>query len=203
MTPHDLTKPGWRHHIGNAVWSSSCVADGHAIRSEEIRGVLSRLPTVTMSSLSAFSPNDRSYVAAEMTAYLAFWLSALRCPVLNRPTPECLVGPNWSSAQWIYRAGRLGLPTRRCVVSSSSELPESVCDAPTTVIVVGDDCVGATRPTLRERARRLARSSSVRLLAVYFSEDSEQGEIVDAKVMPELSSAVEDAILQLFMIGGV
>ncbi len=51
-----------------------------------------------------------AYVSAEMTAFLLSWLSGLDCPILNRPTPNCLSGPGWRQEQWIHLAARLGIP---------------------------------------------------------------------------------------------
>ena len=49
-------------------------------------------------------------VAAEAMAFLASWLYGLTSPVLNRPTPVCLMGPNWRQEQWVHAAAQIGIP---------------------------------------------------------------------------------------------
>ena len=39
-----------------------------------------------------------------MMAFLASWLNGLPSPVFNRPTPVCLMGPNWRQEQWVHAA---------------------------------------------------------------------------------------------------
>ena len=58
--------------------------------------------------LPAIAPAARDYCAAEMTAFLSWWLSELRCPVINRPAAGCLAGPGWSVTAWRRAARRAG-----------------------------------------------------------------------------------------------
>ena len=71
--------------------------------------MLTRVPAVFEDELTDIMFSDRSYVAAEMTAFLLFWLSRLRCPVLNEPTATCLAGRYWRREQWIDQAARAGI----------------------------------------------------------------------------------------------
>src|SRR5262245_34157967 len=92
LVPECLSVVGWRHR-GSARPSSRAVLGGVPVNGAEIRGVLSRLPSVMPSDLLHICAEDRAYVAAEMTAFLVAWLASLPCPVLNRPTPTSLAGP--------------------------------------------------------------------------------------------------------------
>ena len=108
LTPADLSMKGWRHVTG--ADENTAVIGGRMVAASEIDGVLTRLPAVLESELGSITAGDRAYVAAEMTAWLAAWLSDLPCPVLNRPSPVHLIGPAWSREQWLLAARRLGIP---------------------------------------------------------------------------------------------
>jgi hypothetical protein len=115
LTCEDLSRPGWRHESA-APARSTAVLEGRVIPVESIGGVLTRLYAVTEDELPHIVPEERAYVAAEMTAFLLAWLSSLRCTVLNRPTPSSLCGPNWSAERWLSEGARAGLqiePLRR------------------------------------------------------------------------------------------
>ena len=99
LTCRDLSRHGWRYSPGEAA--GTAIIDGESVPMDAIDGVLTRLPAVVEDELGRIVPGDRSYVAEEMTAYLAAWLSELPCPVLNRPSPAYLMGPAWTREQWV------------------------------------------------------------------------------------------------------
>ncbi len=114
LSSDDLSRPGWRFSLasGGPGPDGAAVVGGHQVATADVAGVLTRLPRVTEAELPGIVPEDRTYVAAEMTAFLLAWLSSLRCPVLNRPTTTCLAGPYWWPAQWVRVAHALGVPVR-------------------------------------------------------------------------------------------
>jgi hypothetical protein len=160
---------------------------------------------VSEGDLAHITPHDRSYVAAEMTALLVSWLSGLKCPVLNRPTPLCLSGPNWGPEQWTHVAAQAGIrvrPVRRRVGPPGHVPPERLDRRPVSVTVVGNRCFGATTKTLAVRARRLADVAKVDLLAVRFSRPEEGSLFLGADPCPDVSTdEVADAILEHLRAG--
>src|SRR5438067_7811108 len=120
LTCQDLSLPGWRHDL-RAPELSRAVISGIEVPSCEITGVLNRLPAVTEAELSHIAPEDRTYVGSEMNAFLLSWISSLSCPLLNQPTPNCLVGPNWRIEEWLVNAARAGIRTQPTVRSSHQE----------------------------------------------------------------------------------
>src|SRR5579872_3914402 len=94
LTSADLSRKGWRH-FSDEPTASTAVISGRVVPVDQISGVLTLLTGVFEQELVDIVPSDRSYAAAEMTAFLLCWLSTLKCPVLNRPTPTCLSGPYW------------------------------------------------------------------------------------------------------------
>jgi hypothetical protein len=117
LTPSGLSRPGWIFDPERPERSVAIIED-EVIQLGDIRGVCTRLGAVTTGDLAHVVPEERAYVAAEMTAFLLAWLSAMSCPVVNRPTPLNLAGPSWRSDQWARAAARAGLvthPVRRRV----------------------------------------------------------------------------------------
>jgi hypothetical protein len=197
LTPEDLATPGWSY---DPLASRTCTAviAQDVVPSDLVRGVLVRLPRVSEWHLPTIEPTDRTYVAAEMTAFLQSWLDSLSCPVLNRPSPTCLSGPGWWPEQWFVVAAGLGMPVRslrRVIaggsVSSTSELPAVV-----TATVVGDRCLGGVPDRLARQARSLADSAGVDLLSVRFCGQASRAAVVAIDPWPDVAqSDVSEAIL--------
>lgn len=182
LTPADLSAPGWAfdpHAVGDGV----AVIEGERLPVRAITGVLTRLPWILPVELDHIRAADRDYAAAEMNAFLLAWLSALGCPMLNRPTAGCLAGPALHTVEWADAAARAGVPTSRG--------PERA-----TVAVVGGRCVGDVHPVQSARARRLAEEVDAGLLRVGFSSPGDDGRVVSADPWPDVADpTVASAIL--------
>ncbi|HEY0079007.1 MAG TPA: hypothetical protein VGB73_10205 [Pyrinomonadaceae bacterium] len=202
LTAADLSVAGWRYHLDSPD-DSTAIVSGRRVEARRISGVLIRWPFVHERELSHIIPEDRAYVASEMFAFLLGWLTQLKCPVLNRPTPTNLLGPSWRHEQWIHTAAKLGIrvrPARRHVRMHAPHTPDEQSQmssaSQTTVIVVGDESFGANNPLLDAYARRLARAAGVGLLAVYFDGDGADAALTGANLWPELvDDEVIDAVL--------
>ncbi|QMS86693.1 hypothetical protein HUN01_03570 [Nostoc edaphicum CCNP1411] len=224
LTPEDLSVVGWRHYLssidvgdrGESTTSStsfsSAVVGGVAISTtgcanalDQITGVLTRLPSIFEQELLHIVPDDRAYIATEMNAFLIAWLSSLKCPVLNRPTPTYLLGPAWRPEQWVYAAAQLGIPVRP--VRRQSSMSANVCaqvleKSSVKVTVVGDRCLGEVEKTLASHARRIADAAEVDLLTVHFSSSESPAEFLGADLWTDISAPdVGDAILE-YLSGG-
>lgn len=197
LTCADLSVPGWRYYLA-AAGTSVAVIGGRKVAIEEINGVVTRLPCVSELELLDIVPADRPYVAAEMTAFLLSWLSTLRCPVINRPSPTSLSGPYWRPEQWAYVASQIGMrvqPVCRRVAlagGSTPAVPESI-----TVTVVGERCLGQADSTVMTRVRRLARAANVEMLAVRVSGSGSDATFLGADPWPDLAcQEIVDAVLK-------
>jgi hypothetical protein len=188
LTPGDLSLPGWRHYLA-AAGASAAVIGGRKIALEEVTGVVTCLPSVSELEILHIAPADRAYVAAEMTAFLLSWLSTLRCPVVNRPSPTCLSGPYWRPEEWTYVASQVGMhvqPVHRRVAFPADAAPavtESI-----TVTVVGERCLGQADTTVMTGAQRLARAANVELLAVRVSDPGPDATFLGADLWLDLTS---------------
>ncbi|BAY24725.1 hypothetical protein NIES2100_45220 [Calothrix sp. NIES-2100] len=204
LTPEDLSVVGWRHYL-NPTEDSTAVVGKYAIALEQITGVLSRLPAIYEQELLHIVSEDRAYVAGEMNAFLIAWLSSLKCPVLNRPTPTYLLGPAWRPEQWAYTAAQLGIPVRPVRRQSSllaNVPPQAIAKPGVKVTVVGDRCLGEVDEQLKVHARRLADAAQVDLLTVHFSSSESRAEFLGAELWTDISAPeVGDAIFE-YLSGG-
>jgi hypothetical protein len=207
LTAEDLARPGWCVAPGSPA-AARAVVEGKVVAPDAITGVLTRIPAIAPRELPMLAEDDRAYAATEMTAFLVHWLSGLRCPVLNRPSPPSLCGPSWRSEQWTLVGARLGLAVearvrRTPAFDRDARTPAEggAADAAELVhvTVVGERCIGAdAAPEPARAARLLAQAAAVRMLAVVFRPTATGWSLVDAHRWVDVrDDAVADALLEV------
>jgi hypothetical protein len=201
MTPSDLSRPGWKFRLGDAAGSTAVVA-GEQIPADAIAAVLTRLPGVTSQDLPHIVGSDRAYVATEMTAFMLSWLTSLNCPLVNRPTPQCLSGPMWRQEKWVMVANSLAVPVkpvlRRASHAKAAAAGNGLSPAVTTITVVGHDHVAAADEMLVRRSHALADAAGVDLLSVQFDGSGSDANFVAASLWPDLGDErVAEAVMEL------
>lgn len=200
MTPEDLSQEGWNFRLNDPAGATARLA-GCALPVAAIAGVVVRLPGVTEHDLSHIAPADRSYVAAEMNAFLLAWLTSLQCPVLNRPTPQCLSGTYWRRERWVLAAERLRIPARP-VVRRADDVVAADAETGHTVTVVGRNHFGAVDDVLAKRAHALAEVAGAELLAVTFDGRGRDASFVNASLWLDLNDdRIADAVIALIRTG--
>jgi len=200
LTCEDLSVAGWRHFL-HSESSNFAVVSGQIVDVADIDAVLIRWPGVFAQELIQIATDDRDYVANEMMAFLVSWLSSLRCPVINKPTPVNLSGPAWRLEQWTHAAARLAIPVktaRRHVARNLNATPAPE-PADATVIVVGDRCFGDVDPLLLEQSRQLARAAGVSVIKVGFSGLEAGSFLTGVDLVPDLTEEAIDAVLNLLI----
>ena len=198
LTARDLSVPGWKFDMP-AQGPSRLIADGRAFTGSQIAGVLTRLSAVPEAELDHVAAEDRSYVSAEMTAFLLAWLSSLKCPVLNRATPSGLCGPGWRIEQWLHLAAGLGIPVKS--VRRSTSLPAAVdeMEGGISVTIVGRECLGDVNPALGDYSLRLAAAAGLDLLEVRYTSAGPDARLQAVSLWPDVSRPeVAGALLHLF-----
>ncbi len=189
-TPRDLSTGGWRHYV-DAPQAGVAVIDGQLIPATAIAGVLTRFQAVQPEMLAHIAASERNYVAAEMTAFLIAFLSALPCRMLNRPTAGGLCGPAWRPEQWMRAATLAGIPIlhrRRNVRLNAPAEPEANVSKELTVI--GDRVFGAEKdhPPLSDWARSLARAADVGMLGLGFTQHATGYVLAGVNTSPDLDT---------------
>jgi len=202
LTCDDLSVAGWTYAPTDPA-ASTAVVGGRSAAVTDFAGVVTRLPGVSGEMLPHIDPEDRTYVATEMHAFLVAWLNALPCPVLNRPSPDSLAGPYWRREKWVQKAAHLGIPVvpvqRSTQVSSMSAPTVAANTDGVTVTVVGGRAVGDVAAALARHARDLAVAAGVELLGVRFDGTTPGSRFVDATLWPDVADdAVADALLNYF-----
>jgi hypothetical protein len=205
MTAADLSRPGWRCNLASPRRSRACIG-GTLIEASGIRGILVRTSAVAASRLTMFAEAERDYAAAEMNAFLVYWLGAIGRPVLNRPTPRCLGGPGWYPEHWVHCAASLGIAVAalsRCVVPGRGDdgaaCGEAADMAQTSITVIGDRCFGGRDPALLDASRRLARAADVDLVRILFDGSDSSARFRCADPYPALEDEeIANAVLGYF-----
>lgn len=190
MTPEDLSRSGWNYRVGQAPRSTARIGED-VLSAEDIAAVLTRIPCVTAHDLPHIAPADRTYVAAEMTAFLLAWLTELKCPLINRPTPRCLSGPDWPPEKWVQTAARIGIPTdtTRRQIRLSNKPVEVTCPEHkgATATIVGRRCIGTVDHELGQAALALMEAAGTELLVVRFSGPQSGARFMEANHWADLA----------------
>jgi hypothetical protein len=166
----------WDHRIRDGR-ATICfrLPGGRMIEGDKLRGVLNRLYAVPIPHWRSASRSDQEYVQQELFAFHLSWLHGLSCPVINRPTPQGLCGRWRHESEWVWLAGKAGLPVATYRQSAHDRIAgakgERRLVAPgmtvKTVIVVGDRAAGAPAPPpIMEACTRLARLAETDLLGI-------------------------------------
>jgi hypothetical protein len=184
----DLSRPGWRLSP-QTPRTGQIVASGRCMPVEAVKGVVVRRLAVHPQELAHVHEDDRAYVAAEMTALLAWWLSALAVPVLNRPAAGALCGPGWRPEQWRAFAARRGIPA--VMIERTCTLAPPPQRAAAEAVVVGGVVLGDVPPAFGETARALAQAAGLELMSVAFDA---HGALLAASGLPRLTPAIVTAV---------
>src|SRR6202011_6166941 len=104
--------------------ASTITVGGKRVRIAEIDGVVNLLPTVFPEELIFYPQEECIYQAAEFTALLTFFLSALSCPVINRPTTLNLNGPVLNPIGWHLLAHAANIPTVALSIESDKPIDD-------------------------------------------------------------------------------
>jgi hypothetical protein len=197
FTPLDLSTTGW-HYRNSDMTEGVCVIGSEAMSYGEIDGVIVRLPAVSHSDLPHIIEVDRTYLAAEMTAFLLAWLSSLKCPMLNRPTSSCLSGPYLRQEQLTYFVAQLGVPVVSCrkVVGYGLKRRQEEIKERSTVIIVGKRHVGNVHPILVHYAQRIAKALNVEFFAVSFSRPDKEGRFIGIDLWPDISDELAGLMIE-------
>jgi hypothetical protein len=182
LTPNDLVSRGWRISLEEQQ-GGTIVAGGRALAVEDISGVITRLPGIVPRELYRIAPEDRAYVAAEITALLVYWLNSLSCPVLNRPSPLWLAGANLRDEQWTMLAAQCGIPVRSCTLSTARAPTEIPAEPVRSTVVIGRRVLNGGN----QEALALAERAGVELLEVRFVKIDGREYFAGVSLLPDLA----------------
>jgi len=172
LSADDLCRSGWSYRVGDPN-GGRAVVSGSVVDVRDIRAVVTRRPAVISDELVNIDDADRGYLTAEINAFLVAWLSALTCPVVNRPTTTCLCGPPWSDVHWQLAAHRADVQWHTSAANDAEK---------NDVLVCGTATIGTSRRDESDAALRLAAQAGVTMLAARFID----GKVYAATARPAL-----------------
>lgn len=197
MTPRDLCRAGIAIVV-DAFHDGEVVVEGKVEPVGGIEAAISLLRSVPQYELWEIDDGDRPYVASELTAFLFYFLSRLKCPVLNRPSAHLLSGPSWGPLQWMWACRQCDLRTwPEPMFQPDDSVPEVQSPPCGTVHVLDGRTTHAGR-TQAGAARyvRLARHAGVRYLAVQESEDDDGCHVSLIDTVPNLADPCVAGLLR-------
>ena len=151
LSAEDLTSPGW-------VWGSDddarqWIVNGRTVNDTQITGVFVRRSTVYPEELLSTHPQDRSYLASEIQAFLVAVLASTKALVVNPVRNGSLGEETLRPEIWGRFAVNAGLSLRPFKLSSKPgrERPLKL----KSVDVVGDQALGDLPEQYRTRSKTL------------------------------------------------
>lgn len=195
--------PGALHHP--RCEASRLTIGGEVVPLGRIRGVVNLLRGVDPGELLCYAEEEREYQASEFHALLTFLLSALPCPVVNRPTPLSLSGPVLNPLGWYYLARDAGIPLVGITVESAapaSPFP-ALAGGMIDVSCLGGVLIRSSGTPADEWTLRLARQARVEYLRARFSAPSHDAlRFYSADGVPDLRCGATRQALMRHLIRG-
>lgn len=157
-----------QHMATDRGWSRFALGDGTTLDLDAVTGVVNRMTVAPSAHLARAGEVDRIYALAELHAFLLGWLAALRCPVINPPSPESLAGPWHSEVCALHFAATSGLACRPASVAADRPMPPTATDEPhASYVVLDDQVIGPLLPaTTRDAMIQFARLWGARLVQI-------------------------------------
>ncbi|MHA6523904.1 hypothetical protein [Tessaracoccus sp. G1721] len=180
MTPRDLSRRGWALASPPGAPTDRMVVDGEIMAASEASLVVSLLDDVYPAELVWIREQDAEYVAAEMAAFLRYWMTSVSGQVLVPPGDQSLAGPDAPLAAWARAAG---VPVAGRAGTDGDLFRE--------VAVTGGVVTGAAAPALRRAVTAMAAWAGVPWLRAFFA--AERDELVSVVPLPALADATHQA----------
>ena len=209
VTAEDLAGARWVHRVGaRGAWVEAELMDGRHLHGREVRGTLNRLLFVPQSSLVLVQDADRHYVTLELSAFHMSWLRSLGGPLPGTPSPQTLCGRIRHISEWLWLAGRAGLPAPVYTQSSRGAAPMFELNARVpgeagplaTLFVVAGRVVGTAPDAIAAGCARLAALCRLALMSVDFAVSPDGGwRFAGASHCPDLRAGGEPLLDHLAM----
>jgi hypothetical protein len=159
---------------------------GKELAVTEITAVLNLLPAVFPGELFFYPEEEREYQSSEFHALLTFFLTALPCSVINRPSTMSLSGPYINPMRWSEAAVRAGIPLSKMTIENTHP-PDGGFYRRKDLLTI--ECLGGTiiSPSYTiadDYTRALVKNSNVEYLKVFY--DREHFSFERAQSIPDV-----------------
>jgi len=179
----------WVHRVNSTASDVEIgLPDGRTVDSRQVRGYLNRLTIGWNPFIAAASQPDREYAMGEWYSLLVSSLHCFGGARADPPSGQGLAGRWRHPSEWTVLAALAGLATAPCCVPADEPDRQLETAARRTLIVVGDDVVGAHGDlSLIAATRRLAELSGTSILGVDVAPEPGTGwRFVGATPQPDL-----------------
>jgi hypothetical protein len=192
--------------------SEVALADGTELVDGEVDGVVNRMVRAPADAWGRAPAVEREYATAELHAFALSWLSALPCPVRNRPSPGFLGGPSPHPAFAVasaaaagllvapLRLGRLGPDADDGSVASAARRAAGPGATPIQVPCLDGGAIGDVPEPVREALPAFAAAIGAgdALIGVDFVVQGDAYWFAGVTPLPRVNARVVDALLDLF-----
>ncbi|MHA6513783.1 hypothetical protein [Tessaracoccus sp. Z1128] len=180
LTPRDLSRRGWALASPPDDRSGRLIVDGEPVAASTVGLVVSLLDDVLPEELVWIRGEDTEYVAAEMAAFLRFWLDSVSDRVLVPLGALSLAGPDHPTARWAHAGG---VPSSGSRPSGGGRYRE--------VSVTNGTFRGVASPSLQQAVAAMARWAEVPWLRAFFAHDRD--ELCAVVPLPSLGDSMPEA----------
>jgi len=174
---------------GSGPDHSSITVDEQRIPVKEIDCIVNLLPYVLQDELYFFPPEERGYQAEEFAAMIIYFISFIKCPVVNRLSLISLSGMSFNAIHWYNLASKLCIPVYPVELDTHYELlsntpKEKLVD----IIYFNGKIISHNRSIGNEYTFKLATRARVDYLkASYYQAESDQLQFVRARTSPDIN----------------
>jgi hypothetical protein len=186
--------------------SSTITAGGRSIAMKDVRCILNLLPAVFPEELFFYSEEEREYQAAEFHALLTFLLTAVTCPVINRPTSMSLSGPFPNPLAWYHLAHRLSIPVVAVGFSSDESVNPFARRHPAALVEASylNGKTIAVEPVAEGYTRTIAECTGIQYLRTTFVRCSSELQLASVSTVPNLrDKTTRNALIEYISAIGV
>jgi hypothetical protein len=154
--------------------------------SDNLTGVINRIEVLPQDHLATVSPGDRSYVQQETQAVIASWLTALSCPVFNRPSAIALAGQMLGQVVWENHATACGLPVVERPFGIDGDDPPPLVPARSVIVFNGKAIGAGLDPATAAACCRLAHHAGLDLVEIALNHHDGRDVFVNATPLANL-----------------
>jgi hypothetical protein len=206
LTSEQLAYGIWEHRVGEETpYVRMMLADGRIIFSEQVNGVLNRLPATPQQVVNLAQGADREYALQELTSFYLSWLQALPGRVINRPEPQGFCGRWRHTSEWALLAQQAGLASpvyRQSIDDDPNSGYRSLAPAGAkleTAVALAGKLFGMTLPSAAtEACLRLAELAGTELLGLsLFQAQNGEWNFAGATPYPDFSGCGDELIAHM------
>jgi hypothetical protein len=173
----------------NEFEKSTILLGDKPLKIEQIKGIITTVPTFLPVEFYYVRSEDREYVCAETNAFFLYFLNEIDCLKCNPPDWAMLVKGNMHRFQWGAIAEDAGIPVMPCNFINGYPKQETPAKIIKCTVLFGEVQNGGLAHSIKQYSKRLSNALDLPYLDCYFN-TSEEGEYLLAHIntIPNISA---------------